>query len=133
MYQTTITVSTKSRSEFIDVTSEIQRVVRQSEVQSGICYIYNPHTTAGLTINEHADPSVKQDIITKLDDLVPWRDNYRHAEGNAAAHIKASMMGSNLNILVENGKLVLGTWQGVFFTEFDGPRRRKLMIKITSD
>ncbi len=125
-----ISVSTKSRTQLLDITSAIDKEVRRSGVQSGICHIYVPHTTAGITINENADPSVRSDILMELNKAVPFDDNYSHLEGNAAAHIKASIIGSSETVLVENGSLVLGTWQGIFFCEFDGPRSRKVYIKI---
>ncbi len=125
-----ISVSTKSRTQLLDITSAIDKEVRGSGVQSGICHIYVPHTTAGITINENADPSVRSDILMELNKAVPFDDNYSHLEGNAAAHIKASIIGSSETVLVENGSLVLGTWQGIFFCEFDGPRSRKVYIKI---
>jgi len=115
----------------MDITPLVRDIVHKSKIESGVCYIFVPHTTAGITVNENADPSVKQDILSELDKLVPWRGNYTHLEGNAAAHIKASLLGSAEMIPVEDGDLVLGTWQGVFFAEFDGPRRREVWIKIT--
>ena len=126
-----IRVSTGSRTELVDITSEVQRAVRESGVSEGVCHVYVPHTTAGVTINENADPSVRQDILTELNKIVPFDDNYRHLEGNAAAHIKASLVGSSESILVEGGRLLLGTWQGVFFCEFDGPRSRRVLFRIS--
>jgi len=125
-----ISVSTNSHTEFVDITSEIRSCVTESKISEGFVLVYVPHTTAGITINEHADPSVVQDIIYSLDKNIPWSDRYRHTEGNAAAHIKASLMGSSINVLIENGNLVLGTWQGIFFCEFDGPRSRKVYAKV---
>jgi secondary thiamine-phosphate synthase enzyme len=115
----------------MDITPLVRDVVDKSKIENGVCYIFVPHTTAGITINENADPSVRQDILIEMDKLVPWQGNYTHLEGNAAAHIKASLVGSSETIPVENGELVLGTWQGVFFAEFDGPRRREVWVKIT--
>jgi len=126
-----IRISTTSRTELLDVTSEVQKAVAESGVRDGVCHVYVPHTTAGITINENADPSVRQDILMELDKIVPFQDNYRHLEGNAAAHIKASMVGSSQTILVEAGKLLLGTWQGIFFCEFDGPRSRRVITRVS--
>jgi len=124
-----ISVSTRSRTELVDITSQVQRVVAESGVQDGVCHVYVPHTTAGVTINENADPSVREDILMELNKTIPFQDNYKHGEGNAAAHIKASIVGSSEMLLVERGRLVLGTWQGLFFCEFDGPRSRRVLIK----
>jgi len=107
--------------------------VRDSGVINGVCRLYVPHTTAGLTINENADPSVQHDILMELGKIVPLRDNYHHLEGNAAAHIKASLVGHSATLLVEEGRLVLGTWQGIFLCEFDGPRRRRVLVKVVRD
>ncbi|MCJ7645338.1 secondary thiamine-phosphate synthase enzyme YjbQ [bacterium] len=126
-----LTIRTRSQSELMDITPLVRDVVDKSKIENGVCYIFVPHTTAGITINENADPSVRQDILMELDKLVPWQGNYTHLEGNAAAHIKASLVGSCETIPVENGELILGTWQGVFFAEFDGPRRREVWVKIT--
>lgn len=125
-----ISVSTKSHTELVDITAEIQRAVAESGVENGLCHVYVPHTTAGLTINENADPSVRQDILMELNKLIPLQDNYQHREGNAAAHIKASIVGSSQTIQVLDGRLVLGTWQGIFFCEFDGPRSRRVLTSI---
>ncbi len=130
---TTIEVKTREKTEFIDLTSRVQQIVRQSGIQEGICYVYVPHTTAGMTINEHADPSVQKDILMELNKVIPFQDRYTHAEGNSAAHIKSSLLGNSLFVCVEHGALVLGTWQGIYFCEFDGGRRRKVQIKIVSD
>jgi len=126
-----IRVSTKSRTELVDITSQVQDAVRESGVLDGICHVYVPHTTAGITINENADPSVRQDILMELNKMVPFEDSYKHLEGNAAAHIKASIVGSSETILVEGGRLLLGTWQGIFFCEFDGPRNRRVLTRIS--
>lgn len=126
-----LSIRTHSRSELMDITPLVRDIVHKSKIENGVCYVFVPHTTAGITINENADPSVRQDILTGLDKLVPWQGDYTHMEGNAAAHIKASLIGSSETIPVEKGDLVLGTWQGVFFAEFDGPRRREVWIKIT--
>ncbi len=125
-----IQVKSKSRVEFVDMTSNIAEIIARSGVREGIAIVYVPHTTAGVTINEAADPAVVQDINAKLSSLVPHQGNYRHSEGNADAHIKASLMGSSVHLIISKGTPVLGTWQGIFFCEFDGPRTRKVLIKI---
>ena len=125
-----ISVKTSSRVELIDITHLVEKVVSESKIKSGLCTVYVPHTTAAVTINENADPSVRRDIIAELNKIVPFDDNYAHLEGNAAAHIKASIIGPSETILVDRGNLVLGTWQGIYFCEFDGPRHRKVIIKI---
>jgi secondary thiamine-phosphate synthase enzyme len=125
-----ISVKTSSRVELIDITHLVEKVVSESKIKSGLCIIYVPHTTAAVTINENADPSVRRDITSELNKIVPFDDNYSHLEGNAAAHIKASIIGPSETILVNGGSLVLGTWQGIYFCEFDGPRNRKVIIKI---
>lgn len=126
-------VSTRSQTELQDITSQVQRAVTDSGVQNGVCYVYVSHTTAGVIINENADPSVARDILMTLNKLVPRRGNYSHREGNADAHIKASLVGSSEAILVEGGRLALGTWQGIFFCEFDGPRRRHVLVKVLAE
>jgi secondary thiamine-phosphate synthase enzyme len=126
-----ISISTRSRTELVDITGQVKSVVTESGVQDGVCHVYVPHTTAGITINENADPSVREDILMELNKTIPFEDNYKHREGNAAAHIKASIVGSSETLLVERGRLVLGTWQGLFFCEFDGPRSRRVLVKIT--
>ncbi|MBU0567091.1 secondary thiamine-phosphate synthase enzyme YjbQ, partial [bacterium] len=118
------------RTEMIDITSKIKEVVRKSDFKNGICYIFVPHTTAGVTINENADPTVVKDILTELNKVIPFDGHYQHLEGNSAAHIKASLIGSSEVVLIEEGRLVLGTWQGIYFAEFDGPRRRKVLVKL---
>ena len=123
-------VKTSARSEMVDVTSSVQKEISKAGVSNGICVVYVPHTTAGITINEGADPAVCRDIIGKLNELVPPDAGYRHMEGNADSHIKASLMGSSVSVIVENGRLVLGTWQKIFFCEFDGPRSRKVYVKV---
>ena len=125
-----VDIKTHSRTEFLDITSQVKEIVKDSKIASGVCYVFVPHTTAGITINEHADPDVAEDIITQLESMVPQNHNYRHSEGNSAAHIRASLMGSSALIMVEYGDLVLGTWQGIFFCEFDGPRNRTCWVKI---
>ncbi|UCH21843.1 MAG: YjbQ family protein [Deltaproteobacteria bacterium] len=125
-----LTVKSKSRTELIDITSDIQSAVRSSGIAEGLCMIYVPHTTAAVTINESADPSVKADILMILNEIVPWKAKYRHLEGNSPAHVKSTLVGASELIAIENGQLVLGTWQGIFFCEFDGPRTRKVHLKI---
>lgn len=126
------TVKTRHRSELRDITQEVQHTVSRSGIREGVCYIFNPHTTAGLTVNEGADPSVAEDILALLERLVPRNGSYRHSEGNSDAHVKASLMGSTATLQIEGGKLLLGTWQSVFFCEFDGPRTRKVRVHIIS-
>lgn len=126
----TIQVKTGSRIQFADITSRVQEVISKSGVKEGIAVVYVPHTTAGVTINEAADPAVAQDIVGKLSQLVPHDNSYRHAEGNSDAHIKATLVGSSVHLIVSRGAAALGTWQGIFFCEFDGPRTRKVFIKI---
>ena len=126
-----IRITTTSRTELLDITGEVQKAVAESGVRDGVCHVYVPHTTAGVTINENADPSVRQDILMELNKIVPLQDDYRHLEGNAAAHIKASIVGSSETILVEAGRLLLGTWQGIFFCEFDGPRSRRVITSVS--
>ena len=125
-----LSVRTASRVELIDITRVVEKVISEAKIKSGLCTIYVPHTTAGVTINENADPSVKSDIIFELNKVIPFDDNYSHLEGNAAAHIKSSIIGSSETLLVEGGSLVLGTWQGIYFCEFDGPRNRKVIVKL---
>lgn len=124
------TVRTNTRVVMMDITDHVRAFLRESRIKSGICHVFVPHTTAAVTINENADPDVPRDIITSLDKLIPLNDRYRHLEGNAAAHIKSSLLGSSQTIFVENGDLVLGTWQSIFFCEFDGPRTRKVYVKL---
>ena len=126
----TIQVKTTSRIEFVNITSRIRKAIDSSGIREGIAVVYVSHTTAGVTINEAADPSVATDIIDKLSQLVPYHDRYRHAEGNSDAHIKASLVGSSVQLIVSGGSPMLGTWQGVFFCEFDGPRNRRVLLKV---
>jgi secondary thiamine-phosphate synthase enzyme len=129
----TFQVKTTTQTEFIEITHSVQEAVQKTGMKDGICLIFIPHTTAAVTINENADPSVVQDIVMELNKIVPFKDPYRHMEGNSPAHIKASLMGGSEIVLVESGKLVLGTWQGIFFCEFDGPRNRKVHVKMISN
>jgi len=125
-----VNVRTNARTEMVDITSMVQIEVAKSGVTDGICVVFVPHTTAAVTINEGADPDVCRDIIAKLNRMVPRHEEYRHSEGNSDSHIKASLVGSSVSVLVEGGRLVLGTWQKIFFCEFDGPRSRKAWVKI---
>ena len=125
-----LTVKTRSRTEMVDITAEVGRMVAQSGVRDGLCMLYVPHTTAGITINESADPSVRADILMVLNEVVPWKAAYRHVEGNSPAHVKATLVGTSQTVAIENNELVLGTWQGIFFCEFDGPRERKVHLRI---
>jgi secondary thiamine-phosphate synthase enzyme len=127
------TVKSKSRTQLIDITSNIQDMVRSSGIDQGLCMLYVPHTTAAITINESADPSVKDDILMIIDSIIPWKAGYRHMEGNSPAHIKSTLIGPSELIAVENNQLVLGTWQGIFFCEFDGPRTRKVHVRLIKE
>lgn len=127
-----VDVQTNKTQEYVDITQRLQAAVKESGVQEGVAFVYCPHTTAGLCVNENYDPTVAADILNKLEELVPVHGAYSHAEGNAAAHIKSCLMGVSLQLLVNGGRLVLGTWQGVFFCEFDGPRQRKVLLKVLS-
>ncbi len=123
-------VVTSRRNEIIDVTSKVREIVKKSKVKSGICVVYTPHTTAAITVNEHADPAVATDIESFLNKLVPPNAGYRHLEGNSDSHIKTTLVSPSMTLIVENGELLLGTWQGIFFCEFDGPRTRKVFVKV---
>jgi len=124
-----IFVKTNSHTEFLEITSEVKEIIKNSKIKNGVCFLYLPHTTASLFINENADPSVSEDIKNLLEKLVPEKGNYQHLEGNAPSHIKSTLLGSSLSIFVEDGNLLLGTWQGIFFAEFDGPRKREVWVK----
>ena len=128
-----ISVKTNNRIELIDITDKVQAAVEKSKVKDGVCVVFCPHTTAGLTINENADPSVRHDIISALNKLVPAHAGYTHSEGNADSHIKSSLFGSSLNVFVEGGRLTFGTWQGIYFCESDGPRSREVWVKIIKE
>lgn len=125
-----INISTSQRVELVDITNRVEQEVSNIGVEEGICYLYVPHTTAGIIINEDYDPSVRTDISNKISEIAPPNANYAHKEGNADSHIKSSLVGNTINVMVENSKLILGKWQGIFFAEFDGPRSRNLYIKI---
>jgi secondary thiamine-phosphate synthase enzyme len=126
----TIEVSSHRQVELIEVTGEVRRAIRETGITEGVVILFVPHTTAAVTINENADPDVVRDIIMELNKIVPFKDSYRHAEGNSAAHIKSTLVGVSETLLVKNGEPALGTWQGIYFCEFDGPRRRQLLVKI---
>ena len=126
----TLSVKSRKRADVIDITSRVQEVVTESGVKTGLCHVYVRHTTAGVFINENADPDVMEDFLTTLDRLVPWEHGYRHAEGNAAAHIKSTLIGTSQTVPVDKGRLALGRWQGIYFAEFDGPRERQLDVTV---
>jgi secondary thiamine-phosphate synthase enzyme len=125
-----ISVKSSKKTEMIDITADVERIIFDSKIREGLLMIFVPHTTAGIIINENADPTVKDDILTTLNKIVPADGNYRHMEGNSAAHIKSSLVGSSELIAIKDGHVVLGTWQGIFFCEFDGPRLRKVHVNI---
>ena len=126
----TLTVRSREHDDVIDVTDQVAQVVSESGVTTGLCHVYLPHTTAGVFINENADPDVKADVVARLEALVPWDNHYRHAEGNAAAHIKSTLIGTSQTIPVRNGRLALGRWQAIYFAEFDGPRERHFEVTV---
>jgi len=126
-------VQTKSRTELVDITQGVQRLVAESGIRSGVCYIYVPHTTSAITVNENTDPNVGRDILKELNKVVPFDDQYSHNEGNSAAHIKSTLVGVSKAVMVEEGRLALGTWQAIFYCEFDGPRDRRVFVKVMKD
>jgi len=126
----TLEVRSGKRADAIEITDRVQQVVRESGIQTGLCQVYVPHTTAGVFINENADPDALADILSTLETLVPWENGYRHAEGNAAAHIKSALVGTSQTVPVRNGRLALGRWQGIFFADFDGPRERHFQVTV---
>ncbi len=128
-----LTINSRQKTEFIEITADIQRLIQKSGLKNGVCLLFVPHTTAAVTINENADPTVKSDILSALNTVIPWEAKYAHMEGNSPAHIKASLMGASEMIAVENSRLVLGTWQGIFFCEFDGPRTRNVHIHFLKE
>lgn len=130
---TRFTLRTNARCEMIDITDRVAMLLKESGIRDGNCRVFVPHTTAAVTINENADPDVPRDILASLDRIVPLSDHYRHAEGNAAAHVKASLLGSSQTVFIESGRLVLGKWQSLFFCEFDGPRTREVLIGLTAE
>lgn len=123
-------VKTSSHTQMIDITSSVQKAVTDSGIQEGICVIFIPHTTAAVTINENADPDVQTDFIKEINHIVPWENGYLHMEGNSAAHLKASLMGFSETVIISEGRLLLGTWQGIYFLEYDGARNRKFYVKV---
>ena len=125
-----ISLSTGSRSQFVDITARVQEIIAREKIKDGLALVWVPHTTAGLTVNENADPDVARDILASLDRRFPWDDNYAHSEGNSAAHIKSSLMGCAQTLIIQDGRLALGTWQGLYFCEFDGPRKREVWVKF---
>ena len=126
-------VKTNSKTELVDITQGVQRLVTESGIRSGICHVYVPHTTSGITINENTDPNVGRDILKELNKVIPFDDNYGHNEGNSAAHIKSTIVGISKAVMVEEGRLALGTWQSIFYCEFDGPRDRRVYVKVMKD
>jgi secondary thiamine-phosphate synthase enzyme len=128
-----IDIRTNSRTEMIDITNLVQVAINEKKVKSGICVVFAPHTTAAVTINENADPDVPRDIISALEKAVPQSANYRHTEGNSPAHVKSSLLGASELVLIEDGRMVLGTWQSIFFCEFDGPRQRKFLVSVLAN
>ena len=126
-----LTVRTSRKTEFVDITSQIRNYLRERKAESGRLTLFVPHTTAAVTINENADPTVQRDILYEINKVIPFEDGYHHAEGNAAAHIKASLFGASETILIQGGDLALGTWQGIYFCEFDGPRQRKIWVPLS--
>lgn len=123
-------IRTSSHTQMLDITAQVQRKVTESGIKDGVCMIYVPHTTGAVTINENADPDVVRDFTMEINKIVPWEDGYHHMEGNSAAHLKSSMIGFSEQVIIEDGRLLLGTWQGIYFCEYDGPRRRKVLVKI---
>ena len=125
-----ISLSTGSRSQFVNITTRVQEIISREKLKDGLALAWVPHTTAGLTVNENADPDVVRDILASLDKRFPWEDGYAHSEGNSAAHIKSSLMGCAQTLIIKDGRLALGTWQGLYFCEFDGPRKREVWVKL---
>lgn len=128
-----LNVNTSKHTQMLDITDKVQQAIDDSGVKDGICTVFIPHTTAAVTINENADPDVVRDFIMEINKIVPWEDGYYHMEGNSAAHLKSSMIGFSEQVIIDNGRLVLGTWQGIYFCEFDGPRNRKVYVKIMGE
>jgi secondary thiamine-phosphate synthase enzyme len=126
-------IKTNSKTELVDITQGVQRLVTESGIKTGLCYVYVPHTTSGVTINENSDPNVGRDILKELNKVIPFDDNYGHNEGNSAAHIKSTIVGVSKAVMVEEGRLALGTWQSIFYCEFDGPRDRRVYVKMMKD
>ena len=130
---TKLKVNTTKHTQMLDITDKVQKAVSDSGVKDGICTVFIPHTRAAVTINENADPDVVRDFTTEIDKIVPWEDGYYHMEGNSAAHLKSSMIGFSEQVIIDDSRLVLGTWQGIYFCEFDGPRHRKVYVKIMGE
>jgi secondary thiamine-phosphate synthase enzyme len=128
-----ISIKSKSKTQMIDITSQVAHIVEESKIQSGLVHVFSMHTTGAITINENADPAVEIDILNTINKVIPWDDHFKHMEGNSAAHIKVSLFGPSELIPLENGAMILGTWQGIFFCEFDGPRNRQVNVKILAD
>jgi secondary thiamine-phosphate synthase enzyme len=126
-------IKTNSKTELVDITQGVQRLVTESGIKTGLCYVYVPHTTSGVTINENTDPNVGRDILKELNKVIPFDDKYGHTEGNSAAHIKSTIVGVSKAVMVEEGRLALGTWQSIFYCEFDGPRDRRVYVKVMKD
>jgi secondary thiamine-phosphate synthase enzyme len=133
IFHAELEIATGGRTDLLDITERISKALAKCAIKDGICQVFVPHTTAGITINENADPDVKRDISATLERLIPWRYDYTHIEGNSAAHIKASLMGSSVSVPLRGGRLELGTWQGIMLCEFDGPRRRRVIITVLGD
>jgi secondary thiamine-phosphate synthase enzyme len=129
---TTLTICTTGKTAMMDITAQVEQALRASGATAGMCQVFVPHTTAGVTLNENADPDVQRDILTALDRLVPAHGDYQHGEGNSPAHVKASLVGASLTIPIRDGRLLLGRWQGITFCEFDGPRQRSLVVNIVA-
>ncbi|MBV6480783.1 MAG: hypothetical protein DIKNOCCD_00491 [bacterium] len=125
-----IRIHTNARCQMVDITSQVQRIVEETRTQNGLVTVFVPHTTAGITIQENADPDVVSDLLMELERIVPFEDGYRHIEGNSAAHIKSSLLGHSVQVILEQGRLMFGTWQGIYFCEFDGPRHRRAWVKV---
>ena len=128
-----LNVNTSKHTQMLDITDKVQQAIKDSGVKDGLCTVFIPHTTAAVTINENADPDVVRDFTMEINKIVPWEDGYYHMEGNSAAHLKSSMIGFSEQVIIDNGRLVLGTWQGIYFCEFDGPRNRKVYVKIMGE
>jgi secondary thiamine-phosphate synthase enzyme len=128
----TLDISSSKQTEMLDITRQVRQVIREAGINSGLMVLFVPHTTAAVTINENADPDVVRDMLMELNKIVPFDDHYRHAEGNSAAHLKSSLVGASETLLIEKGEPVLGTWQGIYFCEFDGPRRRRLHLQVVA-
>ena len=125
-----LSISTSNRNELVDITNKVKDIVKQSKIKEGICVVYCPHTTAAITINESADPAVQRDILVNLSKLIPENGDYQHSEGNSDSHIKSSLVGASETLIIKDNNLILGTWQNIYFAEFDGPRQRKVIIKV---